>query len=128
MDVKWSLNQREFFGVIVYSSLLPIAIYIHSLELVTFSIAMVGMVVALPFSPIAIMVGQAFSGSSNLIVLNLFGCWITMFLMSWFSLTQIKGLALKNNETILSVLVRILRRSVVFVILIIAAAWWYLSP
>lgn len=128
MEMKWSLNKREFFGVVGYASLLPLAIYVHSLKLFSFSVAMVGLVLTLPFSPIAMLAGQALSGAQQSLLLNIFGCWLAMLFMAWFSLVQVKSLALKNNEKVSNVMVRVLKRSVVFVVLVIAVAWWYLVP
>lgn len=128
MEMKWSLNKRELFSVVGYASVLPLAIYIHSLKLFSFSVAMVGLVITLPFSPIAMLAGQAFSGAQQSLFLNVIGCWLAMLFMAWFSLVQIKALAAKNNEKISSVLLRVFRRSVIFVVLVIAVAWWYFLP
>jgi hypothetical protein len=51
-----------------------------------------------------------------------------MLFMAWFSLVQVKSLALRNNEKVSNVMVRVLKRSVIFVVILIVAAWWYLAP
>lgn len=131
MEMKWSLNKREIFGVLGYASLLPLAIYIHSLNLFSFSVATVGVLITLPFSPIALLAGKALSGVQQSLSLNVFGCWLAMFFMSWFSLVQIKSLASKNNEKVSCVVLRVFMRSVIFIVLafvVTAVAWWVFLP
>ena len=128
MEIKWSLSKKEFLGVVGYASLLPLAIYIHPLKLFSSSIAIVGLVITLPFSPIALLVGQALSGTQQLLLLNVIGWWLAMLAMAWFSLVQIKGLAARKKESISRVLLGVVRRSVILIILIITVAPWYFLP
>ena len=128
MEMMWSLNKKELLGVVGYTSLLPLAIYTHSLKLFSSSIAIVGLVITLPLSPIALLVSQAPSGTQQLLLRNVIGCWLAMFAMAWFSLVQIKGLAARKKESISRVLLGVVRRSVILIILIITVAPWHFLP
>lgn len=125
--MTWTLSKKEVFGVICYASLLPFTLYLESLEVAPFSVAIAGLILTLPFSPVAMLAGVSIEGLQRSLILTMLGCWLAMFFMAWLSLVQVKGIALQNDEKVSSVVVRVFRRSTVFVILVTAVAWWVIS-